>query len=211
MSHLPILVFLKSMTNQKFCVNYFDQVNEQLTNSSIINKNCIDKRLKFNSLSLFHQNIQSLNNKTLRLEVELSLLESDIVCFTEHWQSKLELNEIILSNYTLLASFCRQKNMHGGSAIYVKNNNDLFKAVNCDKLCVLGKFECCGIVSSKLEIFIFVIYCPSPCDIDVFIDYMEEIFNFTQNSNNKVLIVGDINIDFLTKDKASRSYWILWL
>jgi hypothetical protein len=76
-----------------------------LMNNNIINA----------TIQLLHQNVQSLNNKKINIEVLLTdkTLESDVLCINEHW---------LAENYSLISKFCRKNKQHGGSCIYVKTN-----------------------------------------------------------------------------------------
>jgi hypothetical protein len=56
------------------------------------------------TIQILHQNIQSLNNKKLNIEVILSnkTLESNIPCITEHWFDEREIGYYSFENYSLI-------------------------------------------------------------------------------------------------------------
>lgn len=77
---------------------------------------------EINTLSILHQNVQSLRNKIDQLDVELNLQNISIACFTESWLKSNELNAINLNGYTLSSSYCRNVYKNGGVTIFHKNS-----------------------------------------------------------------------------------------
>lgn len=51
----------------------------------------------------------------------------EFLAITEHWQDQEQLSAYNMQEYMLISSYCRSRNKHGGSAIYVRN----CLAVNC--------------------------------------------------------------------------------
>jgi len=74
--------------------------------------------------SILHQNIQSMRNKLLELDIVLKLRVQniDVVCLTEHWIKEDYLTTIQIDQYKLVSHFGRKNHNHGGSCIYVKKN-----------------------------------------------------------------------------------------
>ena len=74
------------------------------------------------TLSVLHQNVQSISNKKTKLDFVLKsrLKNIEVLCFTEHWVKADYLNLIQIDQYKLLSNFSRKKYDHGGSCIYVK-------------------------------------------------------------------------------------------
>jgi len=83
----------------------------------------IEERNK-HTITILHQNICSLRNKTTELEVWLNteLNQVDVICLTEHWLNDQNLIRTNIQNFKLVSSFSRKYRTHGGSCIYVKNN-----------------------------------------------------------------------------------------
>jgi hypothetical protein len=73
-------------------------------------------------MQIFHQNVQSLNNKKLHIEVLLTdqELDLDVLFITKHWLAEKEIGYYNFGNYSLTPKFCRKNKKHGGSCIYVK-------------------------------------------------------------------------------------------
>ena len=87
-------------------------------------------------------NIQSLIDKLENLEVLLHSAEgkADVVCITEHWLKKYEIDQININGYKIVDSFCRDKTKRGGSCIIVK---DMIETVDIS-------FEAEGIAQEKI-------------------------------------------------------------
>jgi hypothetical protein len=75
-------------------------------------------------LSILHQNIQSIGNKQIEVDLVMKsdLKAIDIRCFTEHWLKEDYLNLIHMDQYKLVSYFSRKKHNHGGSCIHVGKN-----------------------------------------------------------------------------------------
>jgi hypothetical protein len=72
--------------------------------------------------SVLHQNIQSMRNKLLDLDLALKsrVQNVDVLCFTEHWIKGDYLTIIQIDQFKLVSHFGRKNHNHGGSCIYVK-------------------------------------------------------------------------------------------
>jgi hypothetical protein len=57
------------------------------------------------SIQIFHQNVQSLNNKKLNIDVLLTdkALELDVLCITERWLGENEIDYYNFRNYSRLS------------------------------------------------------------------------------------------------------------
>lgn len=73
-------------------------------------------------LSVLHQNIQSIKNKTVDIEIFINSMEKtpEVLCFTEHFLYGTETLHI--KNYNLTSTFSRTVTKHGGSCIYTLQN-----------------------------------------------------------------------------------------
>jgi len=94
-----------------------------------------DKRVTNNlTLSVLHQNVQSISNKQIELDLalKLRLKNTEVSCFTEHWVKADYLNLIQIDQYKLVSHFSRKMYDHGGSCIYVKKGIRI-KELNCFK------------------------------------------------------------------------------
>ena len=77
------------------------------------------------NLSVLHQNVQSISNKQIEIDLILksSLKNIDVLCFTEHWVKEDYLKLIQTDQYKLVSYFSRKNYNHGGSCINVKKKH----------------------------------------------------------------------------------------
>ncbi|PNF35448.1 hypothetical protein B7P43_G04120 [Cryptotermes secundus] len=154
-----------------------------------------------NSIQIFHQNVQSLNNKKLNIDILLSdkELDSDVLCITEHWLSEKEIGYYNFDNYSLISKFCRENKKNGGSCIYVKSNLEAKPLNSFDKLNQEEHFEASIAELIQYNIIIICVYRTPNSNINIFIETMDTIINNLINKGKQIVIVGDLNIDFLRK------------
>jgi exonuclease III len=145
--------------------------------------------------------VQSLKNKKLDLDVLLTdkVLESDVLCITEHLFNENEIDYYNFDNYSLLSKFCRKNKLHGGSCIYVKTNLEakpynLFERLNQEE-----HFEARIVELIQFNTIIICLYRTPISNINLFIDNMDTIISKLTNKGKSIIIVGDLNIDFLKR------------
>lgn len=83
------------------------------------NDNLITSQNAVTSLSVLHQNIRGLLNKTEELIISLSPNPPQILCLTEHHLKYFEIDYIHMDHYNLGAKFCRETHKNGGVSIFV--------------------------------------------------------------------------------------------
>jgi len=107
-----------------------DKHQQELTRGEKESRN---KSVTMNSnLSVLYQNIQSISNKQIEIDLVLksSLKNIDVLCFTEHWVKEDYLKLIKIDQYKLVSYFSRKNYNHGGSCVYVKKSVST-KDLNC--------------------------------------------------------------------------------
>jgi hypothetical protein len=157
---------------------------------------------------VFHQNIRSLANKVYQLETILQSMETThVVCLTEHWKTKEELDSIKIMNYGLTSSYCRINNVHGGASIYVHDSINAAEITNLVNLSGEMDIEIAANYIKDFNIAVVCIYRPPSGNINVFFDKLTLLLNIICDSDEYIntLILGDFNVDLLkdssTKDK----------
>ena len=142
-------------------------------------------------------NIQSIRNKVNQLTLFLESVNCDILCVNEHWLVDNELHYYVPNGYEVASSFCRSTNIHGGVAIYVKNNlNISYLSLEVKRFCSEKDFEIAAIIIHKIKILVITIYRTPDSDLDIFINTMEDFMKFISRYKTfRVFIFGDINID----------------
>lgn len=142
-------------------------------------------------ISIIHLNAQSINNKSLELEVLLNGSNYDIVCISEHWL-KTQVNNLL--SWKLASSYHRDDIKGGGVAIYVKDSLR-FEPININYLESQPKvFEYCVCHIKDLGIYLACIYRSEKSHED-FLHKLNILL--TWSTGKKVIITGDFNYDIL--------------
>jgi exonuclease III len=120
-----------------------------------------------------------------------------ILCFTEH---HLEGNEIVhlnLDNYILGAYYSRKHFKKGGTCIYV--HNSLKIAINLDSYCYDKDIEACTVCVNiaTSRICILSVYRSPYSNYEIFLGKLELILQKLCKSKVKVVICGDINVNYM--------------
>ena len=73
-------------------------------------------------IRLLHHNVQSLSNKLLDIAVMLATEHSkiDILCFTEHWLSEVQMKFLNIDGFGLVSNFSRSHNSSEGFCIFTR-------------------------------------------------------------------------------------------
>lgn len=159
-------------------------------------------------LSVFHVNIQCLSNKVDQINLFLDKFKFKAVCFSEHWQNESILKCINVLGYTLVSHFCRKSYKHGGVALYLKNNLKYKLLILDDYNCELHS-EFCGIELIPNKILIITLYRSCLGDSDIFLLHLELLLNKYLVNNNKIILVGDFNVNFNAKSSFLTDLSIL--
>lgn len=128
-----------------------------------------------------HHNVQSLFNKLPFIEIlaEDKSYNLDVLCFSEHWLTKSEINNTQIQNFYLAGSYSRQiytsKRPHGGTCIYVRQGIQSKYLEEYENLCVDSIFEMSSIVLENLNIIIICIYRAPKTDFTIFMFNMENL------------------------------------
>jgi exonuclease III len=74
--------------------------------------------------SFLHQNVQSINNNLLELNVLLQseLEDVDVLCLSEYWLREEYIKLISTDKFKVASNLSRSKSDHGGSSIYFKHH-----------------------------------------------------------------------------------------
>lgn len=148
-----------------------------------------------------HINIQCLTNKLHALEILSEKENIDIVCISEHWLTEENKDIYKLNNFDCTSIYIRKNYIHGGVGVFVRKHilsssiSDI-EAFSTDKHCELA-----AVNLVKQNIVIMSIYRSPEGDIRKFIDILNDALNWIQcnfNSEVKLVLTGDFNIDFNT-------------
>lgn len=162
------------------------------------------------SFTIAHQNINRLNNKTFKLECELQVNNKiDVLCLSEHWLTKHQLEAVNIMNYKLSAGFSRTLKNGGGVCIYSKSSLLTLERKEVSDLSIDSVFEACAVEYVGLGTIVICIYKPPtpPGEINnfkLFISKLNQLIDLPIFKQYKVTILGDFNIDLLSKTTEKK-------
>jgi hypothetical protein len=162
--------------------------------NSIIGEN---RPNSMNVITILHQNICSLRNKTTGLEIwlESELKQTDVICLTEHWLNHQNLTITNIQNFKLASAFNRALRANGGSCIYVKESIPT-KEIDCLTPCREKiNFEVSLIELLNSKLYIVCIYRAPNGEINIFLDKLETLIQKLSAKNKALFLCGDWNID----------------
>lgn len=90
---------------------------------------------------ILHANVQSINNKYLEIEDLLNKDNCDILCLSETWADDDRVQTMVIQNFQLATYFNRKFFMHGGTAIFVRNNLEFKVRNDINKISFEMNFE----------------------------------------------------------------------
>lgn len=120
----------------------------------------------------------------------------------------MEINAFHIDGYKLASKYCRPTGCHGRSAIYCEREISYRERSDLVDQCSL----CSAIGINSVKYVILSIYRPntySRCDIALFFDKMNFIFQRLISENSQYVIAGDFNINLLSKDSEACSFMSL--
>jgi len=149
--------------------------------------------------SILHQNIQSMRNKLLDLDIVLKLRVQniDVLCFTEHWMKEDYITTVHIDQYKLVSHFGRKNHKHGGSCIYAKKNIHTKDVNYLQGMSVEKDFEMSVSEVVTHGYIVVCIYRSPDGNFRVFLNNLELIIQKIQSKRKKILLCGDWNLNFL--------------
>src|SRR5215469_933318 len=144
-----------------------------------------------NVLSIYYQNVRSINNKLRQLEPILASSDYDFIILTETWLTQQNQDVIDTINKLQYESVDFIRNGRGGGvSILIKHGIKYAKCINNTRL------ELCVIKTSNPQNLIIAgVYIP-PNQSETWGDELIEAFNEIQQTypNSKLIIIGDFNL-----------------
>lgn len=182
---------------------------------NILNEpNCTDKDIKATLYNCMHLNVRSLRNKAPELEIFVNSLENSskpqILCLTESWLTNTESKMEWVAGYKIISAFCRNKLGYGGSCIMVQESLIKFcdEKVTLKNLSEEGIFECSAIevTLNKITVMYISLYRPPNSNVESFFHKLEMLLTqiYKQNINKKIVLCGDLNIDYSTNNSNKQ-------
>ena len=160
------------------------------------------KRHENKPLIVLQINAQSLKNKSLEFESFL-LLNSNlfhIVCLCEHWLRDNEVASLHFSNYKIASFYARKKHGHGGTLVMIRSDIE-YRPLILNGHTAEMDCEISSILVPDFDLIVHSIYRSPSGDLDVFLDSMHRVLS-GMDPNRNILVAGDFNVHFGTKDKG---------
>ena len=116
----------------------------------------------------------------------------------EHHAYWEELQQIVLNDYNLATYFCRTSYAKGGTCIYVHKSLS-YEGVDIGNYCKEKDLEACAIKLNLISshICMISIYRTPTGNFNFFTNNLDLIINKLYNPTTKLIVCGDINIDYL--------------
>jgi exonuclease III len=164
------------------------------------------------SLSILHQNIRSIRNKSEELTNSLKRDEIDphVLCFSEHHMVEQDLLLYKLFGYTLGSSYSRQTFQKGGVCIFVRE--DLCcNRTDVSYYCEEKNFETYAVLLEikGFHIIIICIYRSPPGDFGHFLRLLDATLKYLQKPKTEFVICGNINVDYITDNHRKQQLSLL--
>ena len=160
-----------------------------------------------NNFNIFHSNINGLGSKfdNLYEYISSTSAEFDTIAITEtsHKKDKFFSTNVSIDVYNEF--FTPSNSSKGGTAIYVKENHDVFE--RSDLKTQNDGFESVWVeIKNKRNknILCGCIYRHPKYDLSEFMTYLETTLKRVDSENKEVYICGDFNIDLLKVDEINN-------
>lgn len=143
-------------------------------------------------------NIRSLRNKSVELSVLLkSLNYPEVICITETWCSKEEIEILRLDSYTLANYYSRSDSRGGGIAIYLRSDISFKKlTIPVDQMDGVFEYACVELFYMNQSILLSCFYRAPSADVKNFILSFNQYLQIFIRNEKKAVICGDFNINF---------------
>ncbi|KAI5704998.1 hypothetical protein M8J75_010946 [Diaphorina citri] len=165
------------------------------------------------SISIMHQNIQTLNNKDSLIEVFLSevliehSVEVEMLCMSETRLSETEMKNINLEGFSLMSCYKRDTMEGGGVAIFVRDSllSDFEELKLKTQPCDLH-FEFCAVENKKSNsVFICVYRSNNPrSNLMTFLEKLDMLLGEVHTRN--IFLMGDFNINILVLSPVTAEF-----
>jgi exonuclease III len=200
----------KSMTNDnKNMVKRKEKNNKHIPpnnkTTTLVNQSLSYRIQKCKGLAIFHINCRSIVNKIDEIDSLISSLNMDILCVSETWLNENILDEDIRVDGFKIIRKDRPNRKGGGVAIYIKESiiykerHDLSSLNDIENIWI-------EIVtpSSRENVLLSCCYRP-PNSMSDYYNKMVDIIEMANNENKEIIILGDMNYDYVMDDSLYKN------
>ena len=151
------------------------------------------------TVSTFHQNVQSVNNKVLELNMILQteLGEVDVLCLSEHWLKEDYIKLINIDDFKLTSKFSRSNSTHGGTCTYVKQYLQTREINYIQGISKEKDFEISAVEIVDYNLTVVCVYRSPDGDFSIFLKNLESVIQKTKVRKRRLILCGDWNINFM--------------
>lgn len=168
------IVFRLGLCVEKICSRPKNVTNDLGVKSQNRPIACVDGKFIGSSehdFKLGFLNIQCLRNKCDVVNDFSNDVSLDLLCLSEHWCCRDELDFQVLDDFQLGSSFCREYHSYGGTAIYLKGPLlSIGTRLDLDFICSEFNFEVAGFCLAKLKLVIVALYRSPGGDPNMFLE-----------------------------------------
>jgi len=136
-----------------------------------------EKAKKTNNLTIYHQNIRSLNKIKDELNVMLEEYQGrpHLIRLSENHMEKKEMKNFSFLEYKLAYSFCRETYSKGGVCILARNDI-IYQAINPNKLCKEKVFEISAVTihTCSTKVILCCVYRSSSENPNYFLQHLQK-------------------------------------
>ena len=127
----------------------------------------------------------------------------DVVCFSEHFLRKAEVDSLSINGYNVGSFYARSVLWHGGVLILCKHNLSFIEKTDVSSLLVERVCELAAVELTEFHTVIVTIYRSPISDFKEFLSVFNTVLIYlSKNSNNrKVIITGDFNVKFFSGER----------
>lgn len=170
----------------------------------------LNKRVKNNNsrikLSLLHQNVQEIGKKINRLDHLIEETNPDVIILSEHGLKKDQMENTRLPKYCLKTHFSREDHRKGGVAIFVKDElttaaQPVILEHNQELTCEMAMIK---VTLGKKQLYILGVYRTPAGQLEEALTLISATIEDTRAENYPILVMGDINVDRLKKDRENE-------
>ena len=159
-------------------------------------------KYKVKGLSVSHMNVQSLIPCLDEIKIWLKENPYDVFTLSETWlDSTIHDSELKIPGYVIERT---DRNRHGGGvAIYIKDDINYIRRCDIENINDIGSVWIEIKQIRKKPIVIGSLYCRSQSEVPEYLDSLSEIMDDVTIDNKEIILLGDLNCDFLKKNPVT--------
>lgn len=205
----------KMIDIEKINIKRYENINNKIRNYTMkLSKNeGKDEANIMKFIRIAHYNVANIVTKIPIIDEFLSSNTIDIFCVTEHWMIDDNAEKIVPHNFRLIAKYCRETKIRGGSCIYV-NKSILSKCeiteIDINQFCHVNTCEACAIrvkINNQKDIIILTVYrIPKKENFYTFLKQLDTVIEYVQKFKTKIILCGDLNVEHYQNNGNRKEY-----